>query len=274
MATIVAFHAHPDDEALLTGGTLAKAARLGHRVVLVVATDGEAGLAAASVAAQGLAAVRLTELDVAARALGCARVVRLGLPDSGWDPGGQPAAGTFSRLPLPVAAAGLVDVLREESATVLTTYDAVGGYGHPDHVAVHRVGRYAAEQAGTPAVLQATAPRETVRRVVRLASAVPGLLDVHDARRFASAFSPAASITHRVDVRAELDAKLAALAAHASQATSDAGPRTVRLMLGLPRPLQRLVLGREWFVGPPLTHRTCADVFTGVPRRDRGRGLP
>lgn len=262
LATIVAFHAHPDDEALLTGGTLARAARLGHRVVLVVATDGEAGLAAAPVAAQGLGSLRPVELEAAAQALGCARVVRLGLPDSGWHPGVQPPEGRFSRLPLEVAAAGLVDVLRQEHAQVLTTYDAAGGYGHPDHIAVHHVGRYAAEQAGTPAVLQATAPREMLRRIVRIAAKVPGVLDVSDARRFDVAFSPAASITHRVDVRADLDAKIAALAAHASQATSDAGPRTLRLMLGLPRPLQRLVLGREWFVGPPLTVQTCADVFS------------
>jgi LmbE family N-acetylglucosaminyl deacetylase len=135
---------------------------------------------------------------------------------------------------------------------VLTTYDAAGGYGHPDHVAVHHVGARAAQLAGTATVLQATLPREPLASLVRLAARVPGLLDVSDAGAFARSFSPRSAITHRVDVRAHLPAKLAALAAHASQATSDGGPRTVELLLRLPRPVQRLVLGREWFANPAL----------------------
>jgi LmbE family N-acetylglucosaminyl deacetylase len=267
VVTIVAFHAHPDDEALLTGGTLAKAARLGHRVVLVVATDGERGLAAQSVAAGGLARVRTRELDAAADALGVARVVRLGLADSGWGTGEAVPEQAFSRLGLAEASAGLEEVLRQERASVLTTYDEAGGYGHPDHVAVHRVGAFAAAQAGTPAVLQATAPREAVSRLVRLASRLPGLLDVHDAQRLVQGFSPRRAITAEVDVRPYLDAKVAALAAHASQATSDAGPRTVRLLVALPRALQRLVLGREWFAGPPAATALRPDVFS--PPRGR-----
>ncbi|MGN6301146.1 MAG: PIG-L deacetylase family protein [Angustibacter sp.] len=262
MATIVAFHAHPDDEALLTGGTLAKAAGLGHRVVLVVATDGERGLAARSVSAGGLERVRTRELDAAARALGVARVVRLGLPDSGWGSTAAVPERAFSRLPVAEAADGLVDVLRQEGAQVLTTYDAAGGYGHPDHVAVHHAGAFAAAQAGTPAVLQATAPRETVSRVVRLASWVPGLLDVHDRQLLLRGFSPRAAITVEVDVRPFLDAKLAALAAHASQATSDAGPRTLRLLAALPPAARRLVLGREWFAGSAAAAALCPDVFS------------
>src|SRR6195952_227274 len=86
---LVSFHAHPDDEALLTGGSLARAAAEGHRVVLVVATDGEGGLPSASTASD-LGRRRAAELDAAAAALGCARVVRLGLPDSGWRGSARP----------------------------------------------------------------------------------------------------------------------------------------------------------------------------------------
>src|SRR6185369_10070105 len=80
--TLLAFHAHPDDEALLTAGTLARAAAEGHRVTLVVATAGEAGLAGQPVGPE-LATRRLAELRASAAALGCARVVELNYPDSG-----------------------------------------------------------------------------------------------------------------------------------------------------------------------------------------------
>src|SRR4051794_38030220 len=81
--TLVSFHAHPDDEALLTGGTLARAAAEGHRVVLVTATDGDAGLATPSGQGISLGQRRLAELQAAADALGCARIVHLGFLDSG-----------------------------------------------------------------------------------------------------------------------------------------------------------------------------------------------
>ncbi|MBD3785300.1 MAG: PIG-L family deacetylase, partial [Micrococcales bacterium] len=72
--TLVAFHAHPDDEALLTAGTMARAAAEGHRVVLVLATDGGAGLAAADLRRDGLGRLRLAEASASAAALGVARV--------------------------------------------------------------------------------------------------------------------------------------------------------------------------------------------------------
>lgn len=244
--TIVSFHAHPDDEALLTGGSLARAAAEGHRVVLVVATDGEAGSTSA-VWSHALGRRRAAELDAAAAALGCARVVRLSLPDSGWRDSAR-AGEVFSRLPLARAAAGLVAVLEQEHADVVTTYDAAGGYGHPDHQQVHHVGAYAAGRAGTPVVLQATAPRERLHRLVRVLARVPGLLDQVDPAQFARAFTPRAEITHVIDVRDQLGAKRAAMAAHATQAAADAGPRTLASLLRLPPPLFRVVAGHEWFV--------------------------
>src|SRR4051795_2837083 len=132
--TVVSFHAHPDDESLLTGGTLAGLAAAGHRIVIATATAGEAGLAGSITARDALASRRLAELDQAALRLGVARVVCLGYPDSGY--GVTPSPECFSRVPTDAAAARLAVVLDEEHADVLTTYDERGGYGHPDHIGV------------------------------------------------------------------------------------------------------------------------------------------
>lgn len=266
MSTLVSFHAHPDDEALLVGGTLARAAAEGHRVVLVVATDGAAGLSASRLRADGaLAARRRAELDASAAALGVARVVALGLPDSGWGGPATPGPGAFSRLGVPQAAAGLLRVLERERADVLTIYDENGGYGHPDHRQVHSAGVYAAARAGTPLVLEATLDRVLITRVVRLVSVVPGLLPEVSVADYAGAYAARSELTHRIDVRRYADAKRAAMRAHASQATSDEGARTLALLLRLPPWVFRRALGYEWFVqrgrGPgPLMD----DVFAGL----------
>ena len=167
--TFLAFHAHPDDEAILTGGTLARVAAAGHRVVLVTATDGALGLTSRRYAAAGLAGVRAAELAESARLLGVARVEQWGYADSGLGPvlfDDPPGQVRFSRASVDEAAERLAGLLREESVDVLLTYDANGGYGHPDHVQVHRVGVVAAELAQTPRVLEvAVSPR--VARVMK-----------------------------------------------------------------------------------------------------------
>ena len=105
--TLVAFHAHPDDEALLTSGTMARAAAEGHRVVLVVATDGGLGLAASEYVGASdttLGSVRMAELQTSARALGTARVETLGYADSGLGPETDPdppGPGARSSAPTP-----------------------------------------------------------------------------------------------------------------------------------------------------------------------------
>ena len=82
--TLVVFHAHPDDEALLTGGTMARATAAGHRVVVVFATDGGAGVASAAYGVRGgMAPVRRAEAQAAAGVLGAVRVEFLGYADSG-----------------------------------------------------------------------------------------------------------------------------------------------------------------------------------------------
>ncbi|GAA1334004.1 PIG-L family deacetylase [Catellatospora bangladeshensis] len=245
------FHAHPDDEALLTGGTMARLAAEGHRVVLVVATAGERGLSAAR---GDLGAVRTREAHASAKALGCARVEFLGYEDSGLDGSGGSGRngsgsggsgpGGFARAGVPEAADRLAELLHEERADLLTTYDPTGGYGHPDHVQVHRVGALAAELAGTPRVWEATVDRTLLLRGLRLAR----LARDFDLTPFTTAYTPRHRITHRVDVRRYAPQKRAALAAHATQTTGGDGPRTLTALLSLPGPLFRLVLGTEWYV--------------------------
>jgi LmbE family N-acetylglucosaminyl deacetylase len=274
--TVVSFHAHPDDEALLTSGTLARVAAEGHRVVLVSATAGEGGLAASAFGtAETLAAHRREELQRSAEAIGAARVEFLGYGDSGLDGKAVPADGreAFARVDIDTAARRLAALLREEGADVLTSYDASGGYGHPDHVQVHHVGARAAELAGTPVVLEATVDQDLLRKAVRLASRIYRFPPEFDRAAFEHAYAPRRVLTHKVDVRRYADRKRASMAAHASQATADTGDRTLAALLRLPQPLFRRVLGREWFIergrrpGRPLLD----DVFTTLRERKASR---
>jgi len=269
--TLVAFHAHPDDEALLTAGTMARAAAEGHRVVLVVATDGDLGLAASTYAGDGaLGQRRLAELRASAARLGVARVEHLGYADSGLGPElvpDPPGRVRFARASDEEAAGRLSAILREESADVLLTYDRNGGYGHPDHVKVHRVGALAAQLAATPRVLQATVPRDTICRAIALAAKVYHFPPEFDRSAFERAFSPRAEITHRVSVRRYASAKRASMRAHASQSSADGGAdRTLAAFLRIPRPVYDLVFGREWFVDPrhPAGAPVAHDVFAGL----------
>ncbi len=252
---LVSFHAHPDDEALLTAGSLARAAAEGHRVVLVVATRGEAGLSDGD-SGSGLGDRRADELDRSAAALGCAKVIRLDYPDSGM----RNEHRGFASLPVDEPAQRLAAILRDERADALTIYDRNGGYGHPDHVQVHHVGRRAAQLAGTRLVLEATVDRTALVRALRLVRWTRLLPDDFAPDRLRDSYSDRASITHRVDVRAFADAKRRSMAAHASQAGGGAGPRTLAIFLKLPGPLYRRVFGAEWFIEvgrtparPPLT---------------------
>lgn len=245
---MVAFHAHPDDEALLTGGTLARMSAEGHRVVLVTATSGERGLAG-PLDGHGpeLARVRMAELRASAAVLGCARVVSLGYGDSGLAPD-QDDHTAFANADVREAAGRLAELLREERADVLTSYDRNGGYGHPDHLQVHLVGAYAAQLAGTPVVLEATVPARLFR-VVLFAMRVLG----HALGRSAplgtrNVFSDPDQITHRVRVTGFLRAKRAAMTAHGSQRRADGQVRVMDHLLRLPLPVFGLAFGREWFI--------------------------
>jgi LmbE family N-acetylglucosaminyl deacetylase len=269
--TLLAFHAHPDDESLLTAGTMARAAAQGHRVILVVATDGNEGLASSSYVAGGrLGERRLEELRESARALGVARVEHLGYADSGLGPHtlpDPPSRTRFIRSDVDTAARLLAAILRQESVDVLLTYDVNGGYGHRDHVKAHQVAVRAAELAKTPRVLQATVPRDTICRAVALAGKVYRFPAAFDPTTFQRAFSPQADITHRVNVIRYASAKRASMRAHVSQASADSGAdRTLAAFLRIPRPFYDVIFGREWYVDPahPPGAPTSRDVFAGL----------
>ena len=268
--TLVAFHAHPDDEALLTGGTLAKAAAEGHRVVLVTATRGERGLAGSEDGhGDDLARLRMAELQTAAAALGCARVDTLGYGDSGLEPDpSDPAA--FANADVDEASRRLADLLRAERADVLTIYDRNGGYGHPDHVQVHQVGTRAGQLAGTPVVLEATVSASLFGGVLRALRLLGHALGSSAPFGTDRVFSPRGEITHRITVTRQLAAKRAAMAAHGSQRRAEGQVRVLDRLLRLPTPLFALVFGREWYVEqgrPPGTLQR--DVFATLRQGDR-----
>lgn len=249
--TCLFFHAHPDDEALLTAGTMARLAGEGHRVVLVLATAGERGLAPTPLRDRGLGEVRREEAHASARILGCSRVAFLGYADSGHAPGPAPAGGgaqPFASAGVEEAAGRLAALLTEERADLLTVYDPAGGYGHPDHVQVHRVGYRAARLAGTPVVLEATVDRTLLLRGLRAASWVHRFPPEFDRDSFRQAYGARSEITHRVPVKRHWRAKRASMAAHLSQARGGDSERTLAALGRLPGPAFRQVLGTEWFI--------------------------
>jgi LmbE family N-acetylglucosaminyl deacetylase len=259
--TLVTFHAHPDDEAIATAGVMAKAAAEGHRVVLVVATRGEhAGFGHEMLEpGEKMSERRVQETQRAAEILGVSRVEFLGYVDSGMM--GTPendAQDSFWTANLDEAAKRLVKILDEERADVLTIYDDHGGYGHPDHIQVHRVGARAAELAGTPVVYESTMNRDHIYRLVQEGIAqgnteLPGDIDPADLpdpndNTFGS---PESAITTTVDVCGFLDVKRAAMAAHGSQIQESS------FFLKLPPDTFREGFGYEWFIrrgAPPGTH--------------------
>ena len=150
-------HAHPDDEALFTGGVSSHYAALGYRVVLVTCTDGRYGLDPAGRAgddpnhdtAQTLL-VRASELAAASALVGFERVVQLGYRDSGmsgWPQNDDDHA--FARVDVERVAATLGALFDELDATVVLTYDENGFYGHPDHVMANVVTRAAVARSST-----------------------------------------------------------------------------------------------------------------------------
>lgn len=262
---MVTFHAHPDDEAIGTGGVMRKAADEGHRVVLVVATRGEHGETPDGLLADGeqLAQRRVAETMAAAAMLGVARVEFLGYLDSGMvGSATNDAQGSFWTAPVDEAAKKLAAILDEERADILTCYDDNGGYGHPDHVQVHRVGLRAAELAGTPRVYQNTMNRdETIRTMLAFAQQAAAeagteLPDITDLDGFGK---PESEITTAVDVTPYLEVKRRAMRAHASQIGEES------LFLRMPPEAFRLSFGTEWFIrdgqGPGITE---TDLFTGL----------
>jgi LmbE family N-acetylglucosaminyl deacetylase len=246
--TLVTFHAHPDDESIATGGSMAKAKAEGHRVVLVVATRGELGEVAEGVLAPGeaLADRRVIETEAAAQVLGVDRVAFLGYRDSGMM--GEPTndePGSFWSADLDEAAARLAAILDEEHADVLTVYDEHGNYGHPDHIQVHRVGHLAAKRAETPQVFDATMNHDFIVRLMKeradALDSMPDDVERPDPEEMELGM-PEAVLTTAVDVRDYADKKRAAMAAHASQITDN------HFFLQMPVDAFREAFGWEWFI--------------------------
>ena len=246
---LVTLHAHPDDEAIFTGGTILRAVRAGWRVVLIVATDGELGTGAGG---SDLGAKRRAETRDAARVLGVDRVEFLGYGDSGYDEpsrGGRPIgtasaralrSGTLAAAHVDAAAAAVRRILVEEEATALTSYDDNGIYGHIDHVLVHEIAVRSVE--GTSCEhYESTLGRSGLRQ---LRSELVGRGLVADlwplllADRLGVEDGPTLVA---VDVTGDLDRKLAAVAAHSSQLLEAA------TFMGLPAGAFHHLLGTEWF---------------------------
>jgi LmbE family N-acetylglucosaminyl deacetylase len=267
MATLVCFHAHPDDEVLMTGGVMARAAAAGHRVVLVVATGGELGEVPDDLAAgETLIERRRAETICSATNLGVARVVWLGYEDSGmagWEQNQNPKA--FIQADVDEAAGRLAAVLDEESARVLTVYDHHGNYGHPDHVRVHLVGHRAAEKAATPDVYDATMNTDAFIRAMAAGRAEGlnlGPTDDGDPASWTDdglpVGTPEAQLTTAVDVTPYVAAKRTALACHRSQTTDIEG------LLGVPEAWFGRMFGTEWFVHKGAESGIHEDALAGL----------
>jgi LmbE family N-acetylglucosaminyl deacetylase len=260
MGTLVCFHAHPDDEVISTGGTIARAATAGHRVVLVMATNGDHGEVPDDLApGESLVDRRRTETDAAARVLGADRVVWLGYTDSGmtgWEQNHDPSS--FHQADPDEAGARLAEVLRDEAADVLTIYDWHGVYGHPDHVAVHRVGLVAAGLVPEVRVLEATMNRDAFVRAIEAGreQGDPSIGGEDDFDPNAPADDgnpmgmPENELTLAVDVTGYLDVKREAMRCHRSQIEDTS------FFLQMPDEAFAVAFGVEWFiehdVEPPL----------------------
>jgi N-acetyl-1-D-myo-inositol-2-amino-2-deoxy-alpha-D-glucopyranoside deacetylase len=251
-------HAHPDDESIGNGATMARYVAEGRGVTLVTCTAGEMGeilvpelehLAADR--EDGLGAHRRGELELAMKELGVTDHRFLGgfgaYRDSGmkWHEDGHAVAAdevhenAFWHADLTAAADRLVEVIREVRPQVLVTYDQFGGYGHPDHIQAHRVAMYAAQLAAVPSYRRDLgAPWEiakiywTAMSESRMRASLRALRDAGDSTTFEGMdpdgplphfITPDENLAAVVEASDYVDRKMAALAAHATQITTD-GP--------------------------------------------------
>jgi LmbE family N-acetylglucosaminyl deacetylase len=227
--TLMAVHAHPDDEASSTGGVLALYADQGIRTVVVTCTNGEFGDAPGQVKPgedghdeQAVAQLRLAELQQSAKILGVSDLELLGYHDSGmpdWEYKDRPDA--FCNIPLDVVSARIGDLIETYRPQVVISYDDKGMYQHPDHVHAAQAAALAAAQSGIPAKYYQTAMRGSSWRKVWEALRELGA-DVPDQREFTpeqrrQMEEAELRITTNIDIRPVLPRKREALFAHASQ---------------------------------------------------------
>jgi LmbE family N-acetylglucosaminyl deacetylase len=265
--TLLAVHAHPDDEAISTGGVLARYADEGIETVLVTCTNGELGDGPGGVkpgepghTPHEVVVLRRAELEESCRVLGVDHLELLGYHDSGmmgWSQNDDPAA--FWHADLDEAAARVAALMARYRPQVVVTYDEQGFYGHPDHIQAHRVTVAAATATGIPDKLYYPAmPRSMV-------ASFGALLREHGVEpperiEDAPIGTPDEEISAVVDCSGVAGRKYDSLAAHASQADNI-------FFLGLGRATFGAVFGTEAFVramdrtGAPLPE---ADLFAGL----------
>jgi LmbE family N-acetylglucosaminyl deacetylase len=270
--TLMAVHAHPDDESSSTGGVLAKYSDAGIRTVVVTCTNGEFGDTLDGVKPgqdghdeQAVAQIRLAELREACKHLGVTDLELLGYHDSGmpdWDYKDRPDA--FCNIPQDEVAARIGALIEQYRPQVLVTYDDKGAYQHPDHVHAARCAQAAVAATGIPDKLYLTAMRRSGWRRLNeelRARGVdvpdPGEIDEDTLRQIEESEK---RITTDVDIRPVLDRKRAALLAHASQIRESWFSK-------IPPDLIAEVFGHETFIRA--SDRTGApvpedDLFAGV----------
>jgi N-acetyl-1-D-myo-inositol-2-amino-2-deoxy-alpha-D-glucopyranoside deacetylase len=251
-------HAHPDDESITTGATIARYAAEGAEVTVVTCTLGEEGEIMPDLAeleglrahtADQLGGYRITELMAACAALGVARHHFLGGLGRWRDSGmaGTPSAShprAFTGGRADEQAAQLADILDEVRPQVVVTYDAFGGYGHPDHIRAHEITMAAAPRAqSVERVFHTVAPRAAVRAGLAALRDHDPIFDVPDDDQLPT--TPDEEITTVLDVAAHLPAKVAALRAHATQlAVLDDDVPYFALTNGIAQP----ILAKDCFV--------------------------
>jgi N-acetyl-1-D-myo-inositol-2-amino-2-deoxy-alpha-D-glucopyranoside deacetylase len=265
MGTLLLVHAHPDDEAISTGGAMMKAKGEGHRVVLVTSTRGEAGEIYnmdEKATRPRLGEVRTKELETAAKILGVDRLEVLGYRDSGMV--GTPENDdprSFHQALLDEAAAKLASILREERPDVVVTYDADGTYGHPDHIKAHLVTNAALDllekEGWHPRKVYYTAiPRSLMEKFMEQ---VPEEDRRNDTIRIIG--TPDELVTTRVDVSEFVDRKREAFAAHVTQNDPNSWFTTMADQM------YRMAFGTEYYRlarGKPGSDLPETDLFVGV----------
>jgi N-acetyl-1-D-myo-inositol-2-amino-2-deoxy-alpha-D-glucopyranoside deacetylase len=267
MATLLLVHAHPDDEAISSGGVMMKAKAHGHRVVLVTATRGEAGEIYnmdEAAARPRLGEIRTEELKAADEILGVDRQEFLGYRDSGMvDTADNKDPRSFHQAKLDEAAGRLAVFVREERPDVVITYAEDGVYGHPDHIKAHQVTNAALDlverEGWSPNKLYYTAiPRSMMEAFIQQ---MPEEAQRAMSGNMRIAGTPDELITTRVDVHDYVDRKRDAFRAHVSQNDPNSWFNTMASQI------YELAFGTEYFQlvrGKPGSELPEPDLFVGI----------
>ena len=266
MTTLFLVHAHPDDEAISTGGVMMKAKADGHRVVLVTATRGEVGEIYnmyPETSRPRLGEIRTEELTRAAEILGVDRFEFLDYRDSGMvDTADNKDPKSFHQARLDEAAGKLAMLLREERPDVVITYGEDGVYGHPDHIKAHFVTNAALDllerDGWAPKKLYYTAiPRSMMEAFM---SQMPEEAARQNTNMRITG-TPDELVTTRIDVRDYLDRKRKAFAAHVSQNDPNSWFTTMASQI------YEIAFGTEYYQlarGKPGSALPEEDVFAGI----------